>query len=285
MLIFDSSREVFILHKVDSIFNMNLIRAGNNTDANSLRREHPQLEGGTPGLDNKPAAKPAAPSRKGAAAGAKEKQEKALPMPKKPPPAKPAPPPKKVVPADDEDSDDDDDDDFGLTIENPGGEEPGARSQIMRDFSPAFGAGGRRFSEFVQQNEREASEDHGAASEQEDEDEEGEDIIGDGTGAGTVEDDADGEDEDDDDHSIEHFKLPSPMNQMAAQNGGSHHQQPTQASVPAADDEEDESDEDQGEQMVDVEEPGEDADLEAELMAALEEEHNLDQESDVSEEE
>ncbi|KAK7743997.1 hypothetical protein SLS62_010358 [Diatrype stigma] len=276
VLIFDSTREVFILHKVDSMFNMNLIRTPTNTDANSLRREYPQLDGGAAAVEDKPTKT----QKRGAAA--KEKQEKnSLPMPQKKPPAeKPAPPPKKTIPQDD-DEESDDDDDFGLTIENPGGEEPGTRSQILRDFSPAFP--GRRFSEFVQENEREASEEQGEASEQEED--EGEDIIGDGGDGGTVDgDDADGEDDDDDDRSIEHFKLPSPMRgQMTTQNGGDHQQQQQRNMQTTADD--DESDDDEGEQMVDVDGPDdEDDDLEAELMAALEEEHQ-DQESDVSEEE
>ncbi|ORY67303.1 RNA polymerase II transcription elongation factor-domain-containing protein, partial [Pseudomassariella vexata] len=41
VLIFDPSREAFVLHKVDSTFNMNLIRTPSNKDAESLRQEHP----------------------------------------------------------------------------------------------------------------------------------------------------------------------------------------------------------------------------------------------------
>lgn len=289
VLIFDSTREVFILHKVDSMFNMNLIRTPNNTDANSLRREYPQLEGsGAPAAAED---KPAKSSTRKSGAAAKEKQEKKkqpAPQKKAPPEKKPAPPPKKAAAAvpqrnDDEEDESDDDDDFGLTIENPGGEEPSMRSQGLRDFSPAFP--GRRFSEFVQENEREASEEQEQGDEASEQDEEeGEDIIG--NGGGTVDgDDADGEDDDDDDRSIEHFKLPSPMReQMVTQNGGGSHQQRTAQTAAAAADDADSDDE--GEQMVDVEGPAddEDDDLEAELMAALEEEHQ-DQESDVSEEE
>ncbi|RYP06007.1 hypothetical protein DL764_003424 [Monosporascus ibericus] len=279
VLIFDAAREVFVLHKVDSMFNMNLIRTPTNSDADSLRREYPQLEGSAP-VDAKPA--PAKTKEKDTLAkprkpAVKEKQENSLPMPKKPAP-QPEPAPKKPVQEDSEDESSDDD--FGLTIENPGGEDTSARSQILRNFSPAFGTGARRFSEFLQQNEREAS------GEQVSEEEEGEDVLPSNVGA-IDEDDADGEDDDDDDRSVEYLPLPSPMNRIPAQDGGGGPQQQQQQQQHVqVDGDESEEDEDEGEQMVDVDEPADDADaLEAELMAALEETQHQDQESDVSEEE
>lgn len=280
VLIFDAAREVFVLHKVDSMFNMNLIRTPTNSDADSLRREYPQLEGSAP-VDAKPA--PAKTKEKDAPAkpkkpAVKEKQENSLPMPKKPAP-QPAPAPKKPMTEDSEDESSDDD--FGLTIENPGGEDTSARSQVLRNFSPAFGTGARRFSEFLQQNEREAS------GEQVSEEEEGEDILPANVGA-IDEDDADGEDDDDDDRSVEYLPLPSPMNRIPAQDGGGgpQQQQQQQQQPMQVDGDESEEDEDEGEQMIDVDEPADDADaLEAELMAALEETQHQDQESDVSEEE
>lgn len=284
---------MFILHKVDSLFNMNVIRTPNNSDADSLRREYPQLDEGRPAgakpaaaktKETKPRKQPTAASKK------KESQEKkaTLPMPKKQaPPAKPAPPPPKpkhVQPEEDSDEDDSDDD-FGLTIENPGGDDPSTAPSHM--FSPAFGA--RRFHEFVQEQEREASEEQereAMSQEDEDEDEDHEEEDHDhGGGAALVDDDADAEDDDDEDtRSIENFKLPSPMRRQMEthQNGINHHQPPPQQ-PPQQVEEEEVSEEDEA-QMVDVD-PADDADdLEAEFMAALEEDH-MDQESDVSEEE
>lgn len=58
-LIFDPARKVFVLHRVDSIFNMNLIRTPNNSDAESLKAKYPQLDTTSKKLEqggNKPAA-------------------------------------------------------------------------------------------------------------------------------------------------------------------------------------------------------------------------------------
>ncbi|KAL7621288.1 hypothetical protein AAE478_008607 [Parahypoxylon ruwenzoriense] len=259
VLIFDAEREVFILHKVDSMFNMNLVRTPSNDNAESLRREFPQLEshstsssvkasgtasGGkqsTKGANEQK--KTTAKSRKQTAPKAEVKPGLVMPE-KKPPPPKPAVTNKRRQASADSEEDSSDDD-LGLTIENPGGEAP----STSRDFSPnLFGI--RRFSDFVQQNE------------------EGE------------QDDADGEEDDED--AFEHFKLPSPINHQMHQTSAARHIQPDEG------DEEEEEEEDmedvQQEQPVEADETAlDEMDLEAALMAELGEGDN--QESDVSEEE
>lgn len=46
-LVFDPERKAFILHRLDSTFNMNLTRTPSNTDADALREEHPHLDSGS----------------------------------------------------------------------------------------------------------------------------------------------------------------------------------------------------------------------------------------------
>ncbi|KAI0147524.1 RNA polymerase II transcription elongation factor-domain-containing protein [Xylariaceae sp. FL1272] len=238
VLVFDPEREVFVLHRVDSMFNMNLTRTPNNSDAASLRQEHRQLDA------HKSSAKPQATKPKKAA-------PKPAPAKKAPPPPKPAPKKKPPKDSDEESSDDD-----LLTIEDPGGAAPASN----RDFSPGFIEKPRRFSEFVQQREEESEE---------------------------GERDADGEDEDDDDDAFEHFTLPSPINRQLET---SVHREAAAPQAQHAQHEEEVSDED--DEMEDVGGAGTaddadgdddvDVDLEAELMAELEQGGD---ESDVSEEE
>ncbi|KAK8074653.1 RNA polymerase II transcription elongation factor-domain-containing protein [Apiospora hydei] len=266
VLIFDPSREVFVLHKVDSLFTMNLTQTPNNNSAAKLRQEFPHLEKPakvSSGNINIPIhEKPkdtkgpatAAASAKGAkdsnTAPAKGKQKKETPAakPKAAPKAAaaPAPPPKKPTPQSD-DEEDSDDDDGGLVLEFPGGEEP------SRDFSPAFPP--RRFSEFV------------ANGEEDDED-------------------ADGEEEEEDDMSEEeHFKLPSPMNPQKTQQQQQQQQQqqssqqiqepsppqfsqPAQEEVESEEDEEEEEEEQQEDGFEDIADEDLEAQLEAELAAS-----------------
>jgi hypothetical protein len=271
VLIFDAEREVFVLHRVDSMFNMNLVRTPTNDDAESLREDYPQLEAYRPSKSSMTANKavPHNPTKSKKTA-AKESKLSAAPKadPPRPPPATK---PKKTH----NDSEDESSDDDLLTIEDPGGAPP----PTNRDFSPGFIDKPRRFSEFVQQQ-----------NEEEDEDDDEVEV-------GMIEamNDADGEEEeeeeeDDDDDASEHFKLPSPITrQMMGQSihgGGSGNFGASTHNVPV--DDEEVSDED--EEMEDVEGGGatitqdnmavDDIDLEAELMAELEKE-----DSDVSEEE
>lgn len=129
VLIFDPTREAFVLHKVDSTFNMNLVQTPANSDADSLRREYPHLEVKKPTRNAGQAAKESKAK--------KPEKDKGLTVPG----SKPSKPqPKQQDPESDED---DSDDDGGLVMEFPGGQPPSSN----RDFSPAFPP--RPFSEFV----------------------------------------------------------------------------------------------------------------------------------------
>ncbi|OTA93427.1 hypothetical protein M434DRAFT_303912 [Hypoxylon sp. CO27-5] len=263
VLIFDAAREVFVLHKVDSMFNMNLVQTPSNDNAESLRQEFPPLDSHSASSSAKAAGttssgkkstkansedkKTTAKSRK-PAPKAKAEEKPALVMPEKKPPPKPTTTskPSKPSKASADEEEDSSDDDLGLTIENPAGQPV---KNTKRDFSPnIFGL--RRFSEFVQETE------------------EGEN------------DDADGEDDDDD--NFEHFKLPSPINRQMQETSAA--QQPPQTNG-ADESEEDEEMEDVAQAPpAEADEPtlDDEMDLEAALMAELEGEA---QESDVSEEE
>ncbi|KAI1495447.1 RNA polymerase II transcription elongation factor-domain-containing protein [Biscogniauxia marginata] len=277
VLIFDPERQVFVLHKVDSVFNMNLVRTPSTSDAGSLRREYPQLESHKDSSTTKPSASANKKTTKdgGAAktrkpAPKEDKKATGLAMPEKKAPLKPSPMPKpkpKPKPnnmrkAADLDSEDESSDDDLLTIEDPGGAAPSA----SRDFSPGFMDKPRPFYEFVQQQEEED------------------------------EDDADGEEDDDD--AFEHFKLPSPINRQMQQGGSSINNigSGVQSMQVDNDEMEEEEEEEEEEEMEDVgpglmggqeaqAADGEDNDdLEAALMAELEE-GSAKEESDVSEEE
>lgn len=215
VLIFDPARKAFILHRVDSLFHMNLTKTPTDGNVESLRKQFPHLEV-TPSAGNsataststkqtkakatsaaggKAAATKATPARGKGAKAEKAKADKnkaavALTLPSAtaapakaatPPPAPaPAPVPEKKKsrarsPIDSEE--DDSDDDIGLTIEYPDG-------PPRNHFSPAFPTQ-RRFSEFVRSNED-----------------------GDADAEGDMEDDlAEVEEEFED-----AFKLPSPVN-------------------------------------------------------------------------
>ncbi|KAI0423884.1 RNA polymerase II transcription elongation factor-domain-containing protein [Xylaria sp. FL1042] len=275
VLIFDPEREVFVLHRVDSMFNMNLVRTPTNNDAEDLRQEYPHLETHLPSRTTKAtnkgtSSKPAKPT----------KPKKPVPKDAKPLAAKKAEPPAPTqTPKSNKvhhDSEEESSDDDLLTIEVPGGAAPASN----RDFSPGFIDKPRRFSEFVQQQ-----------SEEEGEEEEDGDFEIEVEAEAEALNDADGEEEEeeDDDEPEEHFTLPSPVHrQMMSQNinggGGGGHSSvgtTTQSALP-----EQESDEDEDEKMEDVGGGGAPVaqddvdDLEAMLMAELENEEV----SEVSEE-
>ncbi|KAJ3561183.1 hypothetical protein NPX13_g9046 [Xylaria arbuscula] len=261
VLIFDPEREVFVLHRVDSMFNMNSIHHSKLI----VRQEQPSQPTKLCLLKS---AKPT-------------KSKKPAPKDPKPPVAKKADPPAPVKPAKSKkahhDSEDESSDDDLLTIEDPGGAPPASN----RDFSPGFIDQPRRFSDFVQQYQNE--------EEEEEEDDGGLEIeveaLNDADG-----EEEEGEEEEEEDDEPENFTLPSPIHrQMMGQNinsnSGGHNNNisvPAQNTAPV----ERESDEDE-EEMEDVDGGASVAqddmafdDLEAELMRELEKE-----ESDVSEEE
>ncbi|KAF2970875.1 hypothetical protein GQX73_g2651 [Xylaria multiplex] len=258
VLIFDPEREVFVLHRVDSMFNMNLARTPTNDDTDSLREAHRQLEAHRPSRTTKPANKSTS-SKPTKAKKSAPKDPKSSVVKKVEPPTRVPAKPKKVHHDSEEESSDDD----VFTIEDPSGAAPASH----RDFSPGFIDKPRRFSEFVEQNHEEVEEDD------------------DGDLGIEVEalNDADGEEEEEEEED-DNFKLPSPIHrQMMGENingNAGYGSVNVVQSAPA----EQESDEDEEEEMEDAREGGaptaqDDLDLEAVLMAELE------GESDVSEEE
>ncbi|GAW23281.1 hypothetical protein ANO14919_128350 [Xylariales sp. No.14919] len=263
VLIFDPEKEVFVLHRVDSMFNMNLVRTPNNNDAEDLRQAYPQLEAHRP-QRTKPTSKSTSTKP--------TKPKKPAPKEPKPSNAKKTEPPTRAPAKSNKvhhDSEDESSDDDLLTIEDPGGAAPTSN----RDFSPGFIDKPRRFSEFIEQHHRE--------EEEEDEDGEFDEV--------EVLNDADGEEEEDDED--DNFKLPSPIHRQMMGgningNGGYGSIGSATRSAPA----EQESDEDEEEEMEDVGQGGAPTaqddtveDLEALLMAELQERGSED--SDVSEEE
>jgi len=254
VLIFDPARKVLVLHRLDSLFHMNVTRTPDNSDPEALRKEFPHLEisqsssaGSGSGSSSAPGKHQKSPERGGGrsttAAKGKEKTTSALRNPKDtarkpdktktvsltlPDPAKAAPPAATSKPraraanSDEEDEDDDDDDDGGLTIEYPGG------GPSSTDFSPAFPAQislERRFSDFVRNGgEMDEDEDADADAELDDEDAPGEEEE-------EEEEEAEADDEEEDDVAqggdggarLDAFALPSPVN-----NGNSNIQQQPQ---------------------------------------------------------
>ena len=109
VLIFDAVKKLFVLHRVDSTFDMNLVSAPWAQDASTLRSQYPQLEtphSKTPAQP--PQRKPSKTTKKAATAAKAETQRKKVEKAKKP-----KPPPS---PEEEEESEDD-----GLTIEYPDG--------------------------------------------------------------------------------------------------------------------------------------------------------------------
>jgi hypothetical protein len=105
VLIFDPVKEHFVLHRIDSTFDMNLISAPWARDASTLRSQYPQLE--TEAKAQAPQQRKASKAGKKPTAPKPEIQRKKVEKPKKPKPPVREPTPEE------EDSDD------GLTIEYP----------------------------------------------------------------------------------------------------------------------------------------------------------------------
>lgn len=110
VLIFDAPNKRFVLHRVDSTFDMNLVKAPWEDNASALRSQYPQLKSPAPAKpESQPPPKRTSKSAKNApAAKAEPKRRKTAEKPKKKPPREPTP-------------EEDDDSDVGLTIEYPDG--------------------------------------------------------------------------------------------------------------------------------------------------------------------
>ncbi|KAG0651319.1 hypothetical protein D0Z07_1830 [Hyphodiscus hymeniophilus] len=109
VLIFDAPNKHFVLHRIDSTFNMNMVKAPWEDDSSTLRSQYPQLDTPAPTKSEaQPLQRRISKSAKNApVAKAEPKRRKAAEKPKK------KPPPREPSPEEDEESDD------GLTIEDP----------------------------------------------------------------------------------------------------------------------------------------------------------------------
>lgn len=116
VLIFDPAKKHFVLHRVDSTFDMNLINAPW-ADASTLRSQYPQLEtpqSKSPAAVQPPQRKLSKTTKKAATNAKAETQRKKVEKAKKP-----KPPPRAPSPEEEEESEDD-----GLEIEYPDGPPP-----------------------------------------------------------------------------------------------------------------------------------------------------------------
>lgn len=207
VLIFDPERKAFVLHRMDSMFHMNLTRTPYNSDTQELKEKYPHIDSNVRSTAEKKTGKAAAgkareTTNKKASADGKKKE---APAARAEPPAaeakssqqsqadkdKPKKQQRNRSPAQ-SDEDDDEDGDGGLLVEYP---DPAPSAPTRgQDFSPAFPTAIRRFSEFVRDEGPESDEDADAEYDEEDIlGEEDDDVSGEGGEGGTG------------------FKLPSPV--------------------------------------------------------------------------
>jgi hypothetical protein len=121
VLIFDPDKKCFVLHRIDSTFNMNLVGAPWNEDESNLRSQYPQLEAPTKPQISAPQRK-SSKSTKGASSAKVEAKRRKTEKAKKPKPAREPTP-------EEEESDD------CLTVEYPDG--PPAQ-QYQYNSTPVF---------------------------------------------------------------------------------------------------------------------------------------------------
>jgi len=156
VLIFDPAKKHFVLHRVDSTFDMNLVSAPWAQDPSTLRSQYPQLE--TPqskiSAAQPPQRKPSKVTKKAATVAKAETQRKKVEKVKKP---KPPPSPKEEEEEEEESEDD------GLTIEYPDAPSSQKAYQYQATSTPVF----RR-----DPSEDASEEDSDADAEGEDDDEE-----------------------------------------------------------------------------------------------------------------
>lgn len=110
VLIFDPVKKHFMLHRVDSTFDMNLVSAPWAQDASKIRSQYPQL-------DPEVKAQSSGPQKKSAKASKKDPTKAAVPRRKVEKAKKPKPPP--VIREPTPEAPDEEDSDDGLTIEYP----------------------------------------------------------------------------------------------------------------------------------------------------------------------
>jgi hypothetical protein len=202
VLIFDPERKAFVLHRMDSMFHMNLARTPYNSDAQELKEKYPHIDSNLRSTADKkkapvikrepttkkasadkkketPAARPEAPEVecKSSQQSQAEKDSKAKKQQRNRSPP--------------ESEEDDEDEDGGLLVEYP---DPAPSAPTRgQDFSPAFPTAIRRFSEFVRDEGPESDEDADAEYEEDILGDEDDDVSGEGGEGGNG------------------FKLPSPV--------------------------------------------------------------------------
>lgn len=106
VLIFNPEKKHFVLHRLDSTFDMNLVSAPWEKNASTLRSQYPQIESTGKPRSEIPQQKPSKPSKNIPVAKPEPKRRKSVQTKKKPPVREPTP-------------EEDDDSDDGLTIEYP----------------------------------------------------------------------------------------------------------------------------------------------------------------------
>ncbi|KAK3489231.1 RNA polymerase II transcription elongation factor-domain-containing protein [Neurospora hispaniola] len=226
VLVFDPDRKAFVLHQVDSMFNMNIAKTPTDTNAAKqfppldvkgtvLDKPAPKQKASTAASKNKEAPAKNAPAGRGR--GGKSAQNKQNPATL--PPSKPASPPRadaeghatkhrKPTSADSEDEDEDDDD-GGLTIEYPDGPPPERFKPAVNKYASPALALTRRFSEFAAAYNPDEEEDVNMDAEFESRFNED----ADGEGGGYEDDD---EEEEENEDMVDALALPSPINKPAA---------------------------------------------------------------------
>lgn len=203
VLLFDPERKAFVLHRMDSTFNMNVTRTPTNNDADDLREKYPHIDSATKastaekkGTKAPTAGKAKENNKKSAAANnSSSKKKDASAAPKKaqqPQPAESQPKPSSQAEKDkkqkqrnrspvESEDEEDDDDGGGLLVEYP---DPAPSGPLRQDFSPAFPTTIRRFSEFVNNEKSESDEDADAEYDEDDVPGEDDDVSGTGGGGG-----------------------------------------------------------------------------------------------------
>lgn len=232
VLVFDPERKAFVLHQVDSMFNMNITKTPTDTNAAKqfpplevkgavLDKPAPKQKASTAASKNKETSAKNAPAGRGRGGKAAQNKQNTATIPK----SKPASPPRaeqtkrgKPSTADSEDEDDDDDD-GGLTIEYPDGPPPERFKPTVNKYASPALALSRRFSEFAAAYNPDEEEDVDMDAEFESRFNED----ADGEGGGYEDDDEEEEDEE----MVDALALPSPINKpttMARTN--SYHENP-----------------------------------------------------------
>ncbi|CCC08836.1 hypothetical protein SMACR_05477 [Sordaria macrospora] len=221
VLVFDPDRKAFVLHQVNSMFNMNITKTPTDTNAAKqyppldvkgtvLDKPAPKGKASTAASKNKEAPTKNAPAGRGRGKAAQNKQNPGTSKPASPPRAEAeghTTKRRKPSPADSEDEDEDDDD-GGLTIEYPDGPPPERFKPAGHKFASPPIALTRRFSEFAAAYNPDEEEDVNMDAEVDcrfNED-------ADGEGGGYEDDDEEDEDED----MVDALALPSPINKPTA---------------------------------------------------------------------